>query len=582
MSKSVVVRTAAALLCLLLLPLGTSVLLSSSAVGSSGAITKLAPNKAKQAQKQKARKLQKQRKWCRTHAGKWARNHPGRYAKRCSVPPVRPVKPSATVATPSPKPSPVTPTPTPTPSPTPTPTPNPGANHCGSITGSQTWSANEVHRLTCSVTIQAGASLTIAANAIIKANAGTALTVLGTLRTNGSWSKTAAPTNPVTFTSVNDNTIGGATGTGTPGNSDWTGIITNSAGAVAQLDGVVIRHAAIALDARQGDDLRIRGVLRNDAMGVKGNDDWVDARWVDWGDVTYGPSASPSNAGIKRSGASVTVVPWIGMATPPVPTGIPPQPAPYNQTCTDVVIYGLRYSGAQPQATYPNEPYYANDLDGADGPAGVIKEVFDGMSGGAVTTKIVAIRYPALPVPELEPSVSYANFFTSFYIGGLRLLSAMQGEAARCPNAKFVATGYSQGAAAIRMGLGTLDSNDPLIAKVGGLLLLGDPGKPANASDRIFTGPQPGTENGLVVATPTVKQRTGYFAEAFPEHYHDLPGVLPSRTWNLCHTTDFVCAAGPGTKFSGHAAWYPVYTTDEISRAAWQIGVAMTNGYPWY
>ncbi|HNA98922.1 MAG TPA: hypothetical protein PLC19_05580, partial [Marmoricola sp.] len=100
MSKSVVVRTAAALLCLLLLPLGTSVLLSSSAVGSSGAITKLAPNKAKQAQKQKARKLQKQRKWCRTHAGKWARNHPGRYAKRCSVPPVRPVKPSATVATP--------------------------------------------------------------------------------------------------------------------------------------------------------------------------------------------------------------------------------------------------------------------------------------------------------------------------------------------------------------------------------------------------------------------------------------------------------------------------------------------------
>lgn len=554
MRKTVMARALVTALCLLLLPLASMVALSTSANSAPAVSAGKAPGKATKAKKAK-KQLQKQRKWCRSRAGKWARQNPTRYAKRCS-PPARPAPSAPPPAIPS-------------------------VTHCGTISGNQTWTAAIIHRLTCSVTIPAGASLTIAPNTVIKANPGVSLTVLGTLRTQGSWSKTAAPTNPVTFTSSNDNSIGGATGNVTPTASDWQGIVTDSAGAVAQLDGVVIRHAAVALESKSGYDVRIRGVLRSDATGVKGNDDWVDARWVDWGDVTLGPSPSPSNAGIKRTGASVTVVPWIGMATPPVPTNTSPQPPPHNLTCTDVVVYGLRYSGADPQAPFPNEANYGNDdLTGADGPAQVIKYTFDTMSGGSVSTKIVAVQYPALAVPEMDGSISYADFFTSFYIGGQRLVSAMRGESARCPNTRFVATGYSQGAAAIRMGLGTLTPTDPLIAKVGGLVLLGDPGKPANTSDRLFSRFTGGTN--LQVGSPTLKARAGYFATAFPEIYHEMPGTLPSKTWDICHETDFVCAAGPGTKFSGHAAWYPVYTQDEIAAAAHQIGDAMVNGYPPY
>lgn len=559
MHKTAVTRALVTALCLLLLSLASMVALSTSANSAPAVSIGKAPAKGKQSKQQ----LKKQRKWCRNHAGKWARQNPTRYAKRCIT-----------------APAPIAPPPITTPTATASPTPGPEA-HCGTISGNQTWTAASIHRLTCSVTIPAGSSLTIAPNTVIKANPGASLTVSGTLKTQGNWSKTAAPTNPITFTSVNDNSIGGTTGTGSPTTSDWKGIITNSAGAVAQLDGVVIRHAEIALDGQSGYDVRIRGVLRSDAMGVRGNDDWVDARWVDWGDVTYGPAPSPSNAGIKRTGASVTVVPWIGMATPPVPTNTTPQPPPHNLTCTDVVVYGLRYSGAAPQATFPNEANYGNDdLTGADGPALVIKNTFDTMSGGSVSTKIVAVQYPALAVPEMDGSISYASFFTSFYIGGQRLVSAMRDESNRCPNTRFVATGYSQGAAAIRMGLGSLTPTDPLIAKVGGLVLLGDPGKPANTSDRLFSGFAGGTN--LQVGSPTLKARAGYFATAFPEIYHEMPGTLPSKTWDICHETDFVCAAGPGTKFSGHAAWYPVYTQDEIAAAAHQVGVAMVNGYPPY
>lgn len=612
MTKATMLRAVATLLCLLLLPLGSTVMMSTSASSASqirvdkqNSQTQAKKKKARRVALLKAKQINRQRKWCHTHKGKWAKKNPVRYAKRCypQVPqpkaptPPKPApsasptaQPSATpTATPTPSAT-ATPTSTPTPttSPTSTPTstttpdPNPLADHSGTISGNQTWSASVVHRLTGSLTIPAGASLTIAPNAVVKAMAGTSITVKGTLNTQGTWSKTESPTNPVTFTSINDNTIGGTTGSGSPTTSAWVGIITDSAAAVAHLDGVVIRHAAVALDNKSGSDVRIRGLLRSDAMGVRGNDDWVDARWVDWGDVIEGPGPSPSNLGIKRNGASVTVVPWVGMATPPVPTGVTAQPAPNNLTCTDIVAYGLRYSGAAPQAPFPGDGYYGTDDAYGSDAAQEIKYVFDTMSGGSVSTKVVAVQYPALAVPETNSSIKYADFLTSFYIGGLRLVSAMRGELARCPNTKFVATGYSQGAAAIRMGMGTLEATDPLIPHIGGLLLQGDPGKPANTNERLFSGHA--GDVYLTVGSATMKSRAGYLAEAFPGIYHALPGDLPAKTWNICHETDFVCTSGPGTKFSGHASlWYPVYTQGEVLAGAYQIGVAIANNhYPTY
>ncbi|MCB8993475.1 MAG: cutinase family protein [Nocardioidaceae bacterium] len=559
-------RWLASVICLLLLPFAGLSIATSTATGAThqsiskkkSAATKA---KAKKAKAKKTKSNQAKAKWCRKKAGKWAKAHRAQYTRKCGRP----------------TPKPATPLPTPPKKPTP-PAPGPDT-HCGSLTADATWSAGPTHRLTCSVDIPVGKTLTIAAGTVVKAGPGSGITVEGRLLTNGT------PASPVTFTSIKDNTIGGTTGTGNPNAGDWSGITTNHAGAVAHLDGVVIRHAAIALNNIKGYDVRIRGVLREDAIGVQGSDDWTDARWVDWGDTTYGPSPSPSNLGIKRTGASVTVMPWIGMQTPPVPT-VSAHPPPNNQTCTDVTIYGLRYSGAQPQVNPPSladANYGTDDTFGADGPAEVTKAVFDGMSANS---KVVAIQYPALGVPEMTPFGSYSDFLTSFYIGGLRLVSAMRGEAARCPNTKFVATGYSQGAAAIRFGLGRLNANDPLIDKIAGLILLGDPGKPANVTERLYSSkkadppnPPPEYIYDLNKASATVKARAGYFAEAFPQYYGHLPGTLPSKTWNICHERDFVCAAGPGTKFSDHASiWYPVYTVPEIQTAAWQIRVTMVDG----
>ena len=564
MSKNQTHRWLVAALCVLLPFVGLS-LAATTATG--------APQQS--LSKKKANTNRATAKWCRAKAGKWAKAHPAQYAKKCGKATPKPPT-QTTPARPSPQPpSPQSPSPQP-PSPTaPLPT---LANHCGSLTTDGTWSPDATHRLTCSVKIPTGKTLTIAAGTVVKADPGTSITVEGRLIANGT------ANNPITFTSMKDNTIGGSTGNGAPTTSDWAGITTNHANAVAHLDGVVIRQAAIALNNISGYDVRIRGVLRADAIGVQGSDDWTDARWVDWGDTTYGPSPSPSNLGIKRSGASVTVMPWIGMQTPPVPT-VSAHPPPNNQTCTDVTIYSLRYSGAAPQNTPPSLvdfDYGTDDARWDDGPGATVKSTFDGMSNGTVSTKLIAIQYPALGVPEMAPFGSYSDFLTSFYMGGLRLVSAMHGEAARCPNTKFVAVGYSQGAAAIRFGMGRLAPNDPLIPMVGGLLLLGDPGKPANTTERLFAGHQGGTD--LKPATPTNRARAGYFSEAFPEHYHSLPGDLSLKTWNICHEGDFVCAAGPGTRFSEHTAsvwpfWPPVYSVAEIQASAWQIGNAMVNGY---
>ena len=94
--------------------------------------------------------------------------------------------------------------------------------HCGNISANQTWSSgNNVHVVTCNVTVAAGVTLTITQGAIVKFNPGTALIVQGTLRVTGT------ATNPVYLTSARDDTVGGDTngdGATTPAPGDWSRI----------------------------------------------------------------------------------------------------------------------------------------------------------------------------------------------------------------------------------------------------------------------------------------------------------------------------------------------------------------------
>jgi len=115
---------------------------------------------------------------------------------------------------------------------------NPGFFLAGTVGGSSTWQPEQAPWLVqCGLYIPAAVTVTVAAGTIIKgtstnylgggcASSVPSVTVEGTLDVIG----TAA--SPVVFTSVNDSSWGGVTGTGTPAASDWGGIYLSGAGSL--------------------------------------------------------------------------------------------------------------------------------------------------------------------------------------------------------------------------------------------------------------------------------------------------------------------------------------------------------------
>ena len=99
-------------------------------------------------------------------------------------------------------------------------------SECGTISSNTTWSPQNapVYELSCGVTIAPNTTLTIAPGTIVKAAQGVGLTVQGSLVASGTTAQ------PITFTSLRDDSIGGDTngdGSSTaPAPGDWTGITT--------------------------------------------------------------------------------------------------------------------------------------------------------------------------------------------------------------------------------------------------------------------------------------------------------------------------------------------------------------------
>jgi hypothetical protein len=106
---------------------------------------------------------------------------------------------------------------------------------CGALTSNTTIGPDYAARyiITCATDVPALVTLTAQPGTIIKADQGTDLTVEGVLHAVGTEAE------PVTCTSINDNSVGGTTGTGKPAAGDWQGIVVSGAGSVAMTDSAV-------------------------------------------------------------------------------------------------------------------------------------------------------------------------------------------------------------------------------------------------------------------------------------------------------------------------------------------------------
>jgi hypothetical protein len=89
--------------------------------------------------------------------------------------------------------------------------------------------------------VPAGITLTIAPGAVVKGDMNGGLAVEGTLDASGT------ATNPIVFTSINDNTVGGLTGTGFPAAGDWSGIFLSNEEVDSSISYAMFRYASAAV-----------------------------------------------------------------------------------------------------------------------------------------------------------------------------------------------------------------------------------------------------------------------------------------------------------------------------------------------
>jgi Cutinase len=411
-----------------------------------------------------------------------------------------------------------------------------------------------------SLTIPSGITLTLNAGTTVKARACATLNVEGTLSASG----TSA--NPVTLTSVGDNSIGGATAS-TKSNvrgrsssptrrpnaaasaGDWGGVQVRDGG-VATLPGTTLDYASTALSVQEGANATIHGAILNSTVGISANE-YVDASSVNWGSPS-GPA--PIGTGSPIEGEGAYVMPWSGYTAPARPAAAPLTPATFSD-CRKFFVIGARGSGEAPQG---DPPSYSSNSDGFGSRAWNayygLKERL--ISGGYSESdfQLLGLRYRALGVLYNPINFGTEAYFESIYEGVESLVAELYEQKSKCPSERAILVGFSQGALVVHLALRQLQETDPGMlssSRIAGVMLIGDPAKVGYENEPVW-------EEDYVRAAPNsgIDKADGDWTKAGLPDSGPLPNVVSGRAISFCANHDIVCAPGFRATPWQHTSYY--------------------------